>query len=202
MKRLLLFFLPLALWGQIAPVCPPSAVAGSTIPCSAMYSGGLSLSDFQIFLVLPASVGAPTITAGTAALAAQKIATCNGVLCLVYGLNQIIMGIGELLHFTVPIPSNLTGNITIGLGGPLVSDPNANSVTVFVNPPVTVSISPSISKCDVNGDGQTDSLDVAVMRDSALGLGLPHDLNADGKTNVFDLVIVIHAVLGLGCLAL
>jgi hypothetical protein len=202
MRTIAMLALSLPLWGQLSVSCPSTIVAGATLNCSAMLSGSAPAIN-GVTWVLPPSLGTPVITAGTAAVAAGKIIKCNGLACIVYGINTTTMAAGELEKIAIPIPSTLQGNIQIGLTGAAEGDAQGNAIVVTVNPPVTVSVSPSLSKCDVNGDGQINSADVAVMLDSALGISpVAHDLNGSGFTTVLDVQIVIYAAQGLGCNAI
>lgn len=201
-KLFLLFLFPLALFGQLSPSCPSSVVAGQTLNCSINSSGG-SPVDLQLVLIFPASLGAPTVTAGNSVVAAQKQVACGpAFLCLAYGMNAIAMQPGEIFHLAFNVPSNLTGNVTIGASNPVESDGGGNPLVVVVNPSVPVFIFPNISRCDINGDGQIDSSDVAAMVDSIDGANIiVRDLNGDLVANVLDLQLVINAANGLGCAA-
>ena len=70
------------------------------------------------------------------------------------------------------------------------------TLVVFGGPPQT------FSKCDINQDGSTNSVDVQAILNEALGVTTAvHDLNADGVVNVLDVQIVINAAAGAGCAA-
>jgi hypothetical protein len=60
-------------------------------------------------------------------------------------------------------------------------------------------VNSSSSRCDLNGDGMLNVLDLQLLINSVLGIpGSPAgDLNRDGSTNVLDLQLLINVVLGL-----
>jgi hypothetical protein len=196
MKTLFLFFLPALLLAQVGPNCP-NGTAGQALICSINAAAG-SPAASQLTLVAPASWGLPTVTAGAAAVAAQKSAACyfpSGV-CLVWGFNPFVIPAGELLHLVFQIPSNVSGQFQIGVSGVLEADTGANAIPgITANPPFAVSVSPSANYCDIDGDGALTHNDVAALA-AAIGATppVPHDLNGDGFTNVLDLQALINAV--------
>ncbi len=208
MKRLLfLLALPLAAWGQLSPSCPASVVAGQTLQCSVNIAGGAP-AIAEVTVSVSSSVGPAVVTAGTASVAASKLASCGpqsgaSTICLVYGINGTTIAPGELLHLAIPIPSTASGNFSVALSAPGLADLGANLIAVTVNPPATVSISPTANKCDVTGDAVVDSSDVTAMVNSANHTSATtHDLNGDGLTNDQDVQIVINAARGQACTAL
>jgi len=65
----------------------------------------------------------------------------------------------------------------------------------------TLSGPPGGNRCDVNGDGAVDVLDLQVMINAILGINTnvsTQDLNADGVVDVIDLQILANVVLGVG----
>jgi chitinase len=60
---------------------------------------------------------------------------------------------------------------------------------------------PTTSKCDINGDGAANALDLQIMVNLVLGLQAPPagkaDLNGDGKIDALDLQILGNVILGI-----
>ncbi len=205
MRRIvILLSLSILCCGQTATVGitgPATATAGTTIQLPILGSSPGNAVAFQLTPVLPGSAGTPTITAGNATAAAGKSVTCTSI-CVAFGMNQTVIANGEWLHMSVPIPAGVSGNITFSLSGVVVVDKNGSVIPVNVNPPLSVSVS-SLSKCDVNGDGQTNKTDADIVTATVNGTtSTPYDLNGDGKTTVGDVQIVVNASLGLGCAAI
>lgn len=50
---------------------------------------------------------------------------------------------------------------------------------------------------DLNNDGTTNSTDIQLAINGALGTGPPADVNNDGSTNSIDIQLVINVVLGI-----
>jgi hypothetical protein len=149
--------------------------------------------------------------AGTA-LAAQKVASS------ISGFGPVVVVGSGTLNVT-PIADGLVANISVALpaalantnltctiqGGVLpalgASVPPTVSVIETTNPPVSVSVLPSISLCDINGDGQTNQSDVTAELNAVMAQTAGFDRNGDGKTDVVDLEIVIAAATGGVCTA-
>jgi hypothetical protein len=58
----------------------------------------------------------------------------------------------------------------------------------------------SASKCDLNGDGSVNALDLQLLANAILGLSptsASYDLNGDGAVNVLDLQFLANVILGL-----
>jgi hypothetical protein len=82
----------------------------------------------------------------------------------------------------------------------------ATTGRISVTTPAGTATSPSfftVNRCDINGDGSINVLDIQLIINSILGIpGAPShcDINADGSTNVLDLQLLINVVLGIsGC---
>jgi hypothetical protein len=72
------------------------------------------------------------------------------------------------------------------------------SMTVSWNLSGTAPVVPN--GCDINGDGQTNVLDIQTEINEALGIAAAtNDLNGDGVVNALDIQILVNAVLGYGC---
>ena len=56
------------------------------------------------------------------------------------------------------------------------------------------------NRCDLNGDGVVNVLDVQIMVNMALGLTACVDLDGDGRCDVIDVQRVTNAALGQACL--
>jgi hypothetical protein len=94
--------------------------------------------------------------------------------------------------FTVVSASQVTASVPAGAttGRISVTTPlgTATSAAVF-----------TVSRCDINGDGSVNVLDIQLIINSILGIfGAPSscDINGDGITNVLDLQLLINVVLG------
>lgn len=64
----------------------------------------------------------------------------------------------------------------------------------------TITGTPTVSRCDINGDGSINILDVQAMVNTILGIRSATsslDLNGDGKVDVLDLQLLGNVVLGI-----
>ncbi|MBZ5496659.1 MAG: IPT/TIG domain-containing protein [Acidobacteriia bacterium] len=100
--------------------------------------------------------------------------------------------------FTVVSPARITATVPAG----------ATSGRISVTTPVGTGASSAVftvsaSRCDINGDGSVNVLDIQLLINSILGIpGSPTncDINGDGVTNALDLQMLINVILGLtGC---
>lgn len=63
----------------------------------------------------------------------------------------------------------------------------------------SIAAAPQSSKCDVNGDGAVNVLDIQVLINAILGIQNPpgnRDINGDGRVDVLDLQILGNVILG------
>ncbi len=132
---------------------------------------------------------------------AGKLAACNltsptTAICIVYGLNTDLLPDGIVMIAHATLATNQNPNFTITNSNPVSADPNGNNVTVSVNPAVSVS---ALSKCDVNGDGQTNATDVAAAVVQTLGGGTTADVNLDGRVDARDVQWIAAALNGGVC---
>lgn len=203
-QTIYLFTFSLACFGQatISPTCPTTVKAGTNLVCSAVMAKGGGPAGVQLSWQVPTVPIA--MTAGAQALAVQKAIACGPAgICIVQGQNQTAILDGEIMIITIPVASNASGQLSIGLIGTVEASPGATAIAVMPNPPVSVSVSPSVSSlCDVNRDGLVDTNDVAQMTREANGtIPQVHDLNKSGLVDVVDVQIAINAALGLPCTA-
>jgi hypothetical protein len=63
----------------------------------------------------------------------------------------------------------------------------------------TLSSTSTANRCDINGDGTIDAIDVQMTINQTLGACGNADLNGDGPCNVIDIQRVINASLGGAC---
>lgn len=199
MKFLFLFALPLI--AQVGPSCP-TGTAGQDLICSINAAAG-SPAATQLTIVAPAAWGLPTVTAGGAAIAAQKSGACYfpSNVCLVWGFNRFVIPAGELLHVVFHIPSNVSGQFQIGVSNVIESDIGGIQIAgITANPLIAVSVSPSVNYCDVDGDGALGTNDALALA-AAIGSTPPiaHDLTGDGFTNILDLQSLVNAITAGAC---
>ncbi len=132
-----------------------------------------------------------------------KTATCNllsstSAICIVYGLNTALLPDGIVMVAHATLAANQNPNFTITNSSPVSAAPNGDNITVGVNPTVSVS---ALSRCDINGDGQTNFTDVAIAVSQAVGLStlVTADMNGDGKVDVRDVQWIAAALNGGVC---
>jgi hypothetical protein len=137
----------------------------------------------------------PVASAGTASTAASKTVACNAAKCLVYGVNQNVIGAGQVATIAIPIPAGATpGSTSFSLSVVLGADKNANSITLTTGAALPVTI---LAIADINGDGVVDVTDVNLMAAQVLSGTCADDPKADGQCNLFDVLTVVLRALGL-----
>ncbi len=155
------------------------------------------VAGLQWSLALPAGVTVTEIP-GNADNAASKTLACrtDGTMCIVYGVNQTMIGSGDVAVYTITFPANTPpGNYTFtlaGIQGVTLAD---LPLAVAAGAPLTVTL---LSNFDLNSDGKVDALDVGLAVQQALGKTACNtaDFNGDGACNLFDVQAIIRAALG------
>jgi len=183
---------------------PPTAAPGSTFQIQINLAGttGQNLADLEWSLPTGNGVtySAPTVTPGGAAAGKGVFCTTDNSTCVVVGLNQAantvsnnavsdgglaVLSVTMPASITAPVPftvSNLVGASTLGAAVPII--------------PGTLYTIPVPNKCDVNGDGKVDGLDVGIMLNALLGKGAcPAGLTC----NFASLIKVLIAATGGAC---
>ncbi len=155
------------------------------------------VAGLQWSLALPVGVTVTT-AAGAADTTAAKTLLCrtDGTMCLVYGVNQTMIGSGDVAVYTVTFPANTPpGNYTFTMSGVLGVSTTGSPLSVAAAAPLTVSIS---SSYDLNSDGVVNSADVTLAVNQALGKTACNtaDFNGDGACNLVDVQAIIRAALG------
>ncbi len=187
---------------------PINPRAGTSATWTVTLSGGTAPSSLQWSFSCNNTIGTVTVTAAGTAITAGKSASAvlsgNTVLT---AFNQTTIPDGLIANISVVLPAALANvNLTCTIQGspPLLptlgSTPAGNTQAQPANPPVSVSISPNLSFCDINGDGLVNYTDATLERAAVLSQ-TPADRNGDGKTDVVDYQIVTNAANGLGCAA-
>ena len=211
MNKLLFAFSIPCLAGTLTLAPPVSPRAGTTAIWTVTLASGGGPAGLQWTFSCDHTVGTITMAPAGTALAAQKVATSNS--------SGSVVTVGSGTLNTTPIADGLVANISVALptalantnltctiqGGTLpalgASTPPTIAVVETPNPPVSVSVLPSISLCDINGDGQTNQSDVTAELNAVMAQTAGFDRNGDGKTDVVDLEIVIAAATGAACTA-
>ena len=200
MKCALLFLGSLVCFGQAStftPVCPASAVAGQSANYAVTLSGQAQAGS-QFNINLPATATNVSLTAGAATIAASKqIDTANGIV-LITGMNANLIQPGQVLNVSFSLPA--AGQYTFGVSSPVGADANGSLISSSANPTCAVSVSPSINKCDLDGDGSVTQSDVSLIKSWVLGTAPMGqcDKTADTKCNVQDVVVIIKAATTTG----
>jgi hypothetical protein len=204
MKKLFLFLAcSLACLAQAATdtlSCPSSVRAGANLVCIMSVASGGTAAGIEFQITVSASTGALVVTTIGTAQTAGKTAQCNSTgLCILSGLNQVTVPDGSAASITIPIPVAASGTMMVAISNVVTASLGGVGIPTTANPPVAVSV---LSSCDINGDGATNSTDVALTVGNALATPqVPTDLNKDGKTDVVDVQIVVNAASGKGCIA-
>lgn len=204
LSTLLLSTAALAQQVSLNLIQPPGQVrAGSSIQIQAVLTGatGKSIAAWE-GVIRSTSGGIWKAVDGPTAVAAAKQFSCAAVTgtgefkCLQAGINQNVLSDGVLGTYTLDIPVNATvGTITVVIGSTLGASLDGDGVPVTGNSVNFVLASP-ISKCDINGDGATNSQDIVLFTNQVLGLAAcSSDLDGDGKCTVIDLSRIINASL-------
>lgn len=214
MKRLILFFAAITAFGQtIGVTCPNGTQRPSTVvTCQLNWTNnavtGVTAGIEGVVLVAGLPGTSYTLTvAGTATAAGKTITANSSGKFLITGMNQTIIGAGQIGSITINLPAipcppaNNYTCITVSVPSALGATAAAVGVTVTPNPPVTVSVSAPISPCDLDGDGLVNAADVDLAKVAVLA-GSPFDKNGDGIGNVRDVQIVINAAIGGTCTAI
>ncbi len=155
------------------------------------------VAGLQWSMALPVGV---TVTAATGAAdtTAAKTLLCrtDGTMCIVYGVNQTMIGSGDVAVYTVTFPANTPpGNYTFTMSGVLGVTSAGSPFSVVAAAPLTVAI---LSNYDLNGDGLVNSADVALAVNQALGKTAcgTADFDGNGACNLFDVEAIILKALG------
>jgi len=114
------------------------------------------------------------------------------------GATTVRFNVTNSTSFTVLSPTQISATVPAGA--------TTGAITVITPLGSGVSSSAFIvtsSRCDINGDGSVNVLDIQLLINTILGVpGSPAscDINSDGITNVLDLQVLINVILGLaGC---
>jgi hypothetical protein len=140
-------------------------------------------------------VGASTV--GAASVAASKQISCstNNTLCLVYGINQNVIGNGVVA--TVPMtvsPTATTGLVTFGLTNLVAANKDATAMSISSGTTFQFRIT---SRADINNDGVVNSADVSLMADQVTTNTCSDDQNGDSVCNIVDVLVVVLRAMGL-----
>ena len=206
MFTILAFLAPCFAQGALTLSPPSSPRAGSTATWTVAISGATGPAALQFNFSCDHALGVFNIAAvGTALTAGKAAAAIPNGNTIVSGVNATSIADGTVATIAVALPAALANvNLTCSLSGTtypaLGASPTAAAIVETPNPPVSVLILPSLSFCDINGDGQTNTTDVTLERTSILNQTAA-DRNGDGRTDVVDLQIVINAALGGACTA-
>ncbi len=160
----------------------PQPPASAATQLSFTFSG--NVTAISVNSVPPTKLGACNLTSPTTAI------------CIVYGLNTDLLPDGIVMIAHATLGTNQNPNFTITNSNPVSAAPNGDNVTVSVNPTVSVSVQ---SKCDINGDGQTNATDVAAAVVQTLGGGTTADVNLDGRVDARDVQWIAAALNGGVC---
>ncbi len=155
------------------------------------------VAGLQWSLAMPAGL-AVTEVPGGAIFGPSKTLACrtDGSLCLIYGVNQTLIGSGDVAVYTVTFPSATPpGTYTFTLAGTLGVSSTGSPLSVAAGSPLTVAI---LSTFDLNNDGKVDALDVGLAVQQALGKTAcgTADFDGNGACNLFDVEAVILKALG------
>lgn len=211
MKKILAVFLfsALSTFAQTLSlsVSPVSDLPGSTPTLTIAFtdsSPSSNIAGVQWTLTLPAGVTAGAAVAGASSTAGQKLISCNGLICLDVGsdnvtgfaLNTTALTNGTLATIPLTVASTASaGQITIG-----AAYVAANAVPSAVTIPAASVTFTVLSKYDLNGDGLINAADVQIALAEALGqepCTSPFNLVGDGKCSIMDVILEIEAALGL-----
>jgi len=197
--RLLLFLLTacIAAAQTLSLTGPSTAKAGTSITLNVVSGGATATGPaaVQWTLALPAGFTASNPLLGSGASAASKNLACGtgALLCLVYGVNQNVLGNGTVASVTVTIPANASGQTAFALSGLVAADKDGGAMPISGNP-FSVSV---FGKTDINNDGVTNATDVQLMVQQVLTAVCTDDQNGDGTCNVRDVQLIAVRALGL-----
>ncbi len=211
MKILLSLLLSLPLIGQnIGLTCPNTVRAGTPLSITTSLTNSQGSAGLQYTITAPSSLGAFTVTSAGSATAALKAVYLAGFSLIQAGagppppgqpLNASMISDGPISTITWQVPAGLGNqNVTISIAGgavpPLATSATGQPIAVTAGPSCAVSVLPSISLCDINGDGVTDQLDVNAQR--SMVLTFPQVSNCartSSGCNVTAVQIVINAAM-------
>ncbi len=218
MKILLSFLFSLPLIGQnIGLNCPVSVRAGNPLSVTTSLTNSQGSVGLQYTVTAPSALGAFTVTSTGSASASFKAVYLAGFSLIQAGagppppgqpLNASMISDGPISTITWPVvPAGLGNqNVTISIAGgaipPLATSATGQPIAVTAGPSCAVSVLPSISLCDINGDGVTDQLDVNAQR--SMVLTFPQVSNcarSSSGCNITAVQIVINAAMGGACTA-
>jgi hypothetical protein len=110
-----------------------------------------------------------------------------------YGVSNLAAGSYNVTVGGSPVSGS---PFTVGSDGFLYFESSSGAFSISGGNPRGAS-----SKCDLNGDGLVNILDIQIAANQALGIQVcgNGDVNLDGACNLLDVQLVINAALGLGC---
>ncbi len=177
---------------------PLSVRAGQSVTVRVSYNTSApDVAGLQWTLAIPGSLTASQVM-GVAGSAASKQLACGPTgICILYGINQTLIGSGDIAVYTITFPSTaVSGNYTFALSGIQGVTSSANPFPVAA--PATPTIVTVLSNFDLDGDGLITSSDVGIAKDQAVGnaaCGIA-DVNADSKCNIVDVQVEVNKSLG------
>jgi len=203
-------------FGQLLSIaCPSNVRAGATLTCQVSITNGQGPAGIQFTATSTPSLGTLTAaSAGSAAGAFKGIAIASpAVLLAGFGppapgtLNTGVFPDGLLATLTWQVPAALANQfVQITLAGgalpALATSSSGSPIPVTAGPSASVSVLPSISPCDINGDGQTNQADVTAQLGFIMTFPQSAKCARDSTgCGVTALEIVINAALGGQCTA-
>lgn len=218
MKTLLIIFamLSVSAFAQtLSLACPASVRVGTALTCQVSIVNDQGSAGIQFTATSTPSLGTLTAqSAGSAAGALKGIAIASpSVLIDGFGppapgtLNAGLFPDGLLATLTWQVPASLANqNISITLaGGALPAEATSATgslIAVTAGPQSAVSVLPSISLCDLDGNGVTDQADVTAQL--GMIMTFPHSAKCARDATgcgVTALQVVVNAALGGKCTA-
>lgn len=176
---------------------PTSAKAGTNITISVNGSGATAVAPAaeQWIFTPPNGFGITAVSDGPVLAPAGKNRSCNpaNVLCLVWGLNQNLLGNGVVASYSVSIPPTANGNVTFTLTGIVMADRNGIGVPVTAPGPFSLSV---CARSDIDCSGATNITDVQAMVNQILANTCADDQNGDTKCDVVDVQLIVNKALG------
>ena len=204
-----LFILSLLLVAWIAAAAQPTVTitgpatvtAGSsaTVTLTLAGSTGLNLTGLQWTHALPVGATLGTPVASGSSTTAGKGLYCGTTVCVAVGLvgttiTNTPFADGAISSVPIAFASNAPlGSQSLQINGTFAAN-NLGAAVVIV-PGATYSIT-VLSRCDVNGDGAINSLDVTAVINGINGKG---SCPLSGGCNLQSVVAVVIAALGGAC---
>jgi hypothetical protein len=148
-------------WGQATAlqVSSATAQAGTTVQLTITLasSGGAQPADLQWDVSTSAGITAVSTSLSQGVIAEGKSLFCNGLRCLISGMNANVMADGVLATLNITLSPSASGSITVSLKNLSASAPDGSAIavsaqagTIQVSPPVNVTVSPSTSVLPAN----------------------------------------------------